>query len=326
MQKVQDIYTFLPLLKSTIWGGERILRYKGIQSRLNTIGESWEISDMPGSQSVVECGPDAGMTLSALVAQYGQALVGEKSFGRFGARFPLLIKFIDTRHDLSVQVHPDDEIAMRRHGSLGKSEMWYVIDAEEGAKIHIGFKHRLTPDEYQRMVSDKTIMDAVASYDVRPGDVFYLPAGRIHSIGAGILLAEVQDSSDITYRIFDFDRRDASGNLRQLHTEEAAEAIDFSTLSDYRHDYDRMAADPALVGCSHFNVRRIDVGEDIGSHDFKPCGEFVILMCVSGSVMLKPQSAEQPSVLLSCGHSVLVAASAAQPNLDGEGILLAVTL
>lgn len=228
---------FHPILKQTLWGGERIIPYKELASGLSRVGESWELSGMPGSESVVAEGPWAGSTLSELIGRFGAELLGKANYARFGQEFPLLVKFIDAREDLSIQVHPDDELARKRHGKSGKCEMWYVLEAEPGASLLTGFSRPIAPAEYERRVADNTLTDVLNRQAIAPGDVFYLPAGRVHSIGKGSFIVEIQQSSDITYRIYDFDRRDAAGNTRELHTELAREAIDFESSENSRITY-----------------------------------------------------------------------------------------
>lgn len=228
---------FHPILKQTLWGGERIIPYKELASGLSRVGESWELSGMPGSESVVAEGPWAGSTLSELIGRFGAELLGKANYARFGQEFPLLVKFIDAREDLSIQVHPDDELAQKRHGKSGKCEMWYVLEAEPGASLLTGFSRPIDPAEYERRVADNTLTDVLSRQAIAPGDVFYLPAGRVHSIGKGSFIVEIQQSSDITYRIYDFDRRDAAGNTRELHTELAREAIDFESSENSRITY-----------------------------------------------------------------------------------------
>ena len=228
---------FHPILKQTLWGGERIIPYKELASGLSRVGESWELSGMSGSESVVAEGPWAGSTLSELIGRFGAELLGKANYARFGQEFPLLVKFIDAREDLSIQVHPDDELAQKRHGKSGKCEMWYVLEAEPGASLLTGFSRPIDPAEYERRVADNTLTDVLSRQAIAPGDVFYLPAGRVHSIGKGSFIVEIQQSSDITYRIYDFDRRDAAGNTRELHTELAREAIDFESSENSRITY-----------------------------------------------------------------------------------------
>ena len=207
---------FQPILKSTIWGGEKIIPFKHLDCQQAQVGESWEISDIPGDESVVANGADAGKNLTQMVNEYKGALVGEANYTRFNGKFPLLIKFIDAAQPLSVQVHPDDELAQRRHGCPGKTEMWYVVDGAPGAYLLDGFSRQVTADEYAARVADQTLPEVLRRYDVRPGDVYYLPAGRVHSIGTGCFICEIQQSSDVTYRIYDFGRVDSEGRPRQL--------------------------------------------------------------------------------------------------------------
>lgn len=270
---------FAPYLKSVIWGGDRIATYKGIPTDQTAIGESWEISAVPGHVSVVDRGPLTGKSLTDLIGEYGAELVGADIFNRFGTGFPLLIKIIDARADLSVQVHPDDELAEKRHHCPGKTEMWHIIDTAPDAKIYVGLKERITPDEYERRVADNSIMDVIASYDSAPGDTFFLPAGRIHAIGAGNLLAEIQETSDITYRIYDYDRRDKDGNPRQLHTAEARDAIDYTVYPDYRS----RPTDSMLADCRYFAVRSFDLAEHTLSLP-RDRESFTIIMCLDGNV------------------------------------------
>lgn len=270
---------FAPFLKSVIWGGDRIAPYKGITTDQDSIGESWEISAVPGHVSVVDRGPHAGKALDDLIAEHGAELVGEEIYRRFGKNFPLLIKIIDARADLSVQVHPDDALAEKRHHCPGKTEMWNIIETAPDAKIYVGLKDSITPDEYERRVADNSIMDVIASYNSAPGDTFFLPAGRIHAIGAGNLLAEIQETSDITYRIYDYDRRDKDGKPRQLHTAEARDAIDYSVHSDYRSKPEGSL----LADCSHFIVRNFEFGETSSAIGLPRDREsFTILMCLKG--------------------------------------------
>ena len=199
---------FEPILKQTLWGGDKIISFKQLNDTRTEVGESWEISAVEGSESIVAEGPDKGMTLTEVLSKYREELLGEANYARFGVKFPLLVKFIDARQDLSIQVHPSDELAKKRHNSMGKTEMWYVIGADKGAKLRSGFSEQITPKEYKDRVYNNTITEVLQEYDIQPGDVFFLPAGRVHSIGAGAFIAEIQQTSDVTYRIYDFDRKD----------------------------------------------------------------------------------------------------------------------
>ncbi len=276
------MYRFRPILKSLLWGGEKIAPYKEIAADLTCIGESWELSGVEDNVSVVAEGPDAGLTLAQLIARDGARLLGKKNSERFGDEFPLLVKFIDARQDLSIQVHPDDKLAWERHRSKGKTEMWYVVAADEGAHLRSGFAKEVTPAQYEASVADDTITGLLADYAVRPGDVFFLPAGRVHSIGAGSFIAEIQQTSDITYRIYDFNRRDAQGNKRELHTEQAKDAIDYTVLPDYRTRYEAAQNRPVeLVACPYFTTTLYDLTEP-QQIDLTATDSFVVVICMEG--------------------------------------------
>ena len=229
---MKEILRFQPILKQTLWGGEKIIPFKGMDLALTNVGESWELSGVAGNETTVVDMPD--MTLNQLVSVYGPSLLGRKNHERFGNEFPLLIKFIDARENLSIQVHPDDETARRQGKARGKTEMWYLMESAPDATLYSGLKQRITPEQYKMMVADGSICDALAQYQVAEDNVFFLPAGRIHAIGAGCFLAEIQQTSDVTYRIYDFNRCDKDGNYPPLQTMEAAESIDYSEKPDYR--------------------------------------------------------------------------------------------
>ncbi len=316
-------YKFVPQLKSVLWGGEKIIPLKGIVSDQKAVGESWEISGVPGHESVVAEGPDAGKTLPELIREYKGALVGTDVYEKFGDMFPLLIKIIDAAKDLSVQVHPDDDLAKVRHNSLGKTEMWYIMDTAPEANIYAGLSKQITPDDYTKLVEDKEIMDVVACHESHPGDVFFLPAGRIHAIGAGNLLAEIQETSDITYRVYDFDRRDAQGNLRQLHTEEAKDAIDYSVYPEYKTAYDKDAkGDVELVKCGHFDVHRAAVDGSLSIPVTKD--SFMVVMCLSGKCDIVTDGDCVTS--LDGVETVLVPASVKSIEARGHATLLTATV
>lgn len=302
------MYKFIPILKSPLWGGEKIATYKQIATDRKQIGESWELSGVEGDVSVVAEGPDAGKTLTELLARDKERLLGNRNYERFGTEFPLLIKFIDAREDLSIQVHPDDRLAWERHRSKGKTEMWYVVAADEGAHLRSGFTRQVTPAEYEKSVADDTITDLLTDHEVRPGDVFFLPAGRIHSIGAGSFIAEIQQTSNITYRIYDFNRRDANGNLRELHTEQAKGAIDYSVEADYRTRYEAVKDRPVeLVACPYFTTTLYDLTRPC-EIDLAATDSFLVVMCIEGSgTLTDDQGSAMP---LRQGETVLVPASA----------------
>lgn len=320
---MDKIFSFEPYLKSVIWGGDKIKRLKAITSDLTDIGESWEISGVTGHESVVTSGEDAGLTICELIGKYKGALIGEPVYGQYGNYFPLLVKFIDAHDKLSLQVHPDDDLAAARHNSPGKTEMWYVIGADADSYIIAGLSQPLTPDEYRRRVADNSLTEVLAHHKSNIGDVFLITPGRLHAIGQGNLIVEIQQPSDITYRVYDYNRRGLDGKPRQLHIEEAAEAIDYSVCDDYIVDYDHDAAGEAsLVKCNYFNVKKISVdGELTLSHDGK---SFVVLVCIDGNCDITVDGTEHRQLTL--GHTLLVAASARDIVLTGNAVLLSATV
>ena len=311
-----QIFKFRPLLKSTLWGGEKIKAMKQLNTTQHDIGESWEISGVPGSESVVDGGPCDGMTLTALVQHYKGQLVGSKVYKRFGDEFPLLIKFIDARKQLSVQVHPDDDMAHRHGMPNGKTEMWYVMQSDPNASLMSGLKESITPEQYAGKVADNSITNALAHYQVKEGDCFFLPAGRIHSIGAGCFLAEIQQTSDCTYRIYDFNRRDKQGNLRPLHTRQAAECIDYHVSPDYRTHYSMYKdARVPLVDCPYFttSVYDIDRPTTLFLHEID---SFVILIATRGNGTVTTDDGSIAT--LHAGQSLLLPATVRTAQLQGN--------
>lgn len=300
-------FRFTPILKSLIWGGNRIAAYKRNKAELPNIGESWELSGVKGSESVVAGGQYAGYTLSQLIAELKGELVGRKVYERFGEEFPLLVKFIDARDDLSIQVHPNDALSKARHGKNGKTEMWYVVGADAGAHLKAGFSQPITPAEYERRVADNTLTDVLCDYSVQPGDLFFLPAGRVHAICAGSFVAEIQQTSDVTYRIYDYGRVGKDGKPRELHTELAKEAIDYTVLSDYRTHYEPQTnAETPLVSCAYFTTSLYDLDRPVGK-DLSGVDSFLIVMCLAGRGTLLDDEGNETS--LRQGETVLVPAS-----------------
>ena len=309
------MYKFSPILKNTIWGGTKIAPFKNIQTQLRKVGESWEISGVPGNETVVSNGPDAGRKLNDLVAEQKEALVGRANYERFGNEFPLLIKFIDARDDLSIQVHPTDEIAHRQGRERGKTEMWYLMPSEPQATLLCGLKKKITPEEYKQMVSEKTIVDAIARYPVHEGDCFFLPAGRIHAIGSGCFLAEIQQTSDVTYRIYDFDRHDDLGRPRELHTELAAESINYDVLDDYQTHYTPAKNQRVqLVSCPYFTTSIYDNDQPIDI-DYTALDSFVILIPLSGAGIVT--EADGTHFVLRAGETVLLPATTTRLRVEG---------
>ena len=246
------MWTFEPILKKTIWGGTQLSKIKGSEelSQDNFIGESWELSAMPGNESIVKEGSHKGESLLYLIRKYGSKLLGEENLKRYGHNFPLLIKYIDAAQDLSVQVHPDDEMALRLHNSMGKAEMWYVADCNSDSYLYCGFNQKVSIDEYDEIVSNGTIIDKLNKISTKPGDIIYVPAGRIHAIGTGNLIVEIQESSDITYRVYDYNRKDANGKCRELHTELAKQAIKFNGNETPKVSYDTTTKNKMITAVS----------------------------------------------------------------------------
>lgn len=308
---------FEPILKPTLWGGEKIIPFKHLTEKIANVGESWEISGVPGNESVVANGEYKGMTLPELVGTFHGELVGEANYARFGNTFPLLIKFIDAQQDLSIQVHPTDDLAKKRHNSMGKTEMWYVVDAEKDAKLRSGFSEQITPKEYKERIHNSTITDVLQEYPIHKGDVFFLPAGRIHSIGAGAFIAEIQQTSDVTYRIFDFNRKDANGNTRELHTELAKDAINYEVLDDYRTHYEAVKDEPVeLVACPYFTTSLYDLTETI-TCDYSELDSFVIFICMEGTCKLVDNEGNE--IALQAGETVLIPAATEEVTIQPEG-------
>jgi len=284
---------FKPIIKDKIWGGTRLKTMLNKNCKTDKAGESWEISGFPGSVSRVKTGFLAGNSLEELIEVYMGDLVGDGVFEKFGTLFPLLIKFIDANDALSVQVHPDDEKARQYFGSYGKTEMWYIIEAEKEAEIIVGFNRPLDKATYQKHLEDKTLLSILNREKAVAGDVFFLPAGRIHAIGPGILLAEIQQTSDATLRIYDYERTDDRGKPRELHTEKALETIDFSTVANYRTQYKKHPDQPVnLARCNYFTVNYLELTREV-EKDYISLDSFVILVCISGSFIIRYYGTEQ---------------------------------
>ena len=308
---------FKPILKQTLWGGEKIVKFKGIDGHDGEqIGESWELSGVLGNESVAANGEYEGRTLTEIVTAEKERLVGTDNYKRFGDEFPLLIKFIDAKQDLSIQVHPDDEKAQKYRLRNGKTEMWYIMNSDADASLRCGMKTKITPEKYKEMVADGTICDAIAEYPVKEDDCFFIPAGRIHSIGKGCFLAEIQQTSDATYRIYDFNRRDKDGNLRELHTEKAAECIDYTVLNDYRTEFTaEKNRGVQIVSCPFFNTAVYDLDEPM-TLDYSELDSFVVLIGLKGEARLTDN--EGNTTTLRGGETLLVPASTATIKVDGN--------
>ncbi len=299
---------FKPVLKETIWGG------KNLQSRFSKdgkpgkkIGESWEINGMNGESSVVTNGFLKGNSLEEIIEVFMGDLIGDEPYERFGNEFPLLIKFIDASETLSIQVHPDDRLAMERHHAWGKTEMWYIIDSERDSLIYTGFKRKTSKEEYQKHLDNKTIPDLVNKTPVKPGDSFFIPAGMVHAIGAGVILTEIQETSDITYRIYYWDRTDKSGRSREMHSELALDAINFDMA-----DTGLIRKEPVLnqsvtlAECSYFHTRLLKIDSPV-IKDYSLTDSFIIYICISSAILVECFGNTEKLV---AGETVLIPAAA----------------
>lgn len=311
---------FKPILKSIIWGGNEICKFKGITPEEEGVGESWEISSVEGNVSVIANGELENKDLTDIIATYKEQLLGKKNFETFGTTFPLLIKFIDARDNLSIQVHPDDELAKKRHNSFGKTEMWYVINAAPGAFLYSGFEKQMTPESYVESIENNTFVDYLAKHDVKKGDVFFLPAGRVHAIGAGTFIAEIQQTSNITYRIYDYNRTDANGNPRELHTELAKDAIDFKLYDDYQTSYERKENQPVeLKSCRYFTTNLLELTKGV-TRDYSAIDSFVAYICMGGSCNIRDNKGND--LHIKQGETVLIPADTENVFIAPEGDVL----
>ncbi len=315
---------FQPILKERLWGGVKLREVLGKPIESEITGESWEISTVKGDVSIVANGPLAGTSLQDLIDQEAEQLLGKSVVARFGVEFPILIKFIDAKQDLSVQLHPNDDLAKERHDSFGKTEMWYIMDADPSANLIVGFNKDVAKEEYVKSLGNNTLLDLLNYEQVTEGDTFFINTGKIHAIGAGVLLAEIQQTSDITYRVFDFNRKDKNGNLRELHTDLALDAIDYSKKDDFRVTYvqEKNAAN-AMVSCPYFKTNFIHLTKDL-SQDVSKRDTFTIYMCVGGEVIIENEFGE---VSLQKGETTLIGANCTTIELKSSGAkLLEVTI
>jgi mannose-6-phosphate isomerase len=306
---MEELYPlkFTPIYKEKIWGGSKI---KSVLNKdfgsLPNCGESWELSGVEGNISVVSNGYLAGNSLEEIIEVYMGDLVGDRVFETYGNEFPLLIKFIDANDDLSIQVHPDDEMAAERHNSYGKTEMWYVLQADKGAKLQSGFNQRVDQEKYLEKLEQVELTDILNFEEVGAGDVFFIPAGRVHAIGKGILLAEIQQTSDITYRIYDYDRRDAQGNPRELHTDLALDAIDYTLFAEYKTKYEvKPNKSVELASCKYFTTNVLELTAVV-EKDYNKLDSFVIYICLDGELVVETESGSE---LVRKGETLLIPAS-----------------
>lgn len=308
---------FEPILKERIWGGTKLKSYLNKPITSDITGESWEISTVENEVSVVSKGDFKGKSLNELIAEFPIEILGTKVYAAFGKQFPLLFKYLDAREDLSIQLHPNDELAKKRHNSFGKTEMWYVMQADEDAKLIVGFKEKSTPETFIKHLENKTLLNILDSKKVKPGDVFMLNTGTIHALGAGILIAEIQQTSDITYRVYDFDRVDAQGNKRELHVDLALEALNYDKV-EAQHFYEKKEnVSNEVINCQYFTTHFIPLNGNLKVN--KNNDSFTVYMCVEGRFELvyngKTHAYQK-------GDTVLIPASLTDFQLSGQASIL----
>jgi mannose-6-phosphate isomerase len=308
---------FEPILKERIWGGEKLktLLHKPITSTIT--GESWELSTVEGEVSIVANGELKGKSLTELINSFPDEILGTAVHTRFGKQFPLLFKYLDAREDLSIQVHPNDELAKKRHNSFGKTEMWYIMQADDNARIIVGFKENSNADEYLENLKNKTLLSILDNVKVQSGDVFFLETGTVHTIGAGIVVAEIQQTSDITYRLYDFDRVDANGNTRELHVDLALEAINYNKVESKKSYTTNSNQSNSVVDCPYFTTNFIPLD---GTISVSKSGEtFTVYMCVEGSFEIEYNNSKTQYIK---GDTVLIPAAMNAFILNGKASIL----
>ncbi|WP_276791640.1 type I phosphomannose isomerase catalytic subunit [Segatella oulorum] len=305
---------FEPNLHEVVWGGKKLTKWKQLPAHEQPVGESWEVSCVPQSVSVIANGEAKGMDLATYIAQQPAAVLGKGVAKAYDNQLPLLVKFIDAKRNLSIQVHPNDEMAARLFHKKGKSEMWYVISAEPGAYLYAGFKTAINAQEYRRLIAEGDITTVLAKHRVHPGDVFYIPAGRVHAIGEGIVLAEIQQSSDLTFRIYDYGRLGMDGKPRELHTDLAAEALDYNVYDNYRTTYSHEALKAKeVLATRYFNVRVVDTETSFHRNLLK-YDSFIISLCIEGDCKIKIR-ATGDEITLREGYSCLIPAAIADYDI-----------
>lgn len=313
--------TFTPILKDRIWGGTKLKTYLNKPIVSETTGESWEISTVSGDISVVATGVLKGKTINEIIDLYPEAILGKSVIARFGKQFPLLFKFIDAKEDLSIQLHPNDALAKARHNSFGKTEMWYVMQADESARLVVGFKKDSNQQEYLAHLENKNLIDLLNEYPVSKGDVFFLETGTIHAIGAGVVVAEIQQTSDVTYRIYDWDRVDANGNGRELHTELALDAINYHTITskiDYKEEANKSTV---VVDCPYFVTNIIALQETFIWKRTKEA--FTVFMCTNGQFEMIVNG---EILRYRMGDTILIPACIENLTMKGKATLLEISI
>ncbi len=310
---------FKPILKGKIWGGNKLRDILKKEADQKNLGESWEISGVQGDISVVQNGSFQGRSLIDLLEEFKEDLVGKNVYNRFGSEFPLLIKFIDAKTELSVQLHPNDELAKKRHNSFGKTEMWYIMQADEGAEINVGFKKDITREEYLQKLEKGKITKLLNFEKVKVGDAFFINTGKVHAIGAGVLLAEIQQTSDITYRIYDWDRKDALGNQRELHTEQALDTIDFEKKDDFKLKYMKAENESSRIAqCKYFTTNYLSVKGKVEKEN-RSLNSFIIYMCVDGQGEIEINGNTET---IAQGQTILIPSITKKINISSIGVEL----
>ena len=308
---------FEPILKERIWGGEKLKTVLNKPITSSITGESWELSTVEGDVSIVSNGVLKGKSLTELIENHPEEVLGTSVYKKFGKQFPLLFKYLDAKTDLSIQVHPNDELAKIRHNSFGKTEMWYIMQADENARIIVGFKEKSNAKEYVAHLENKTLLDLLEEVNVKTGDVFFLETGTVHAIGAGLVVAEIQQTSDITYRLYDFDRVDADGNLRELHIELALDAINYDKVETHKTYSKETNKSNEMVNCPYFTTNYLPLDGTIKVS--KSSESFTVYMCTEGAFQLEYN---QITYNYKKGDTLLIPATLTNYNLTGTAILL----
>lgn len=305
MQNALHPLKFQPILKDKVWGGEKLKNFFNKASDSKTLGESWEISAVQNDVSIVAKGELKGQSLQDLVKIYKADLLGHKNWKRFGEEFPLLIKFIDAKENLSVQLHPNDALAKKRHNTFGKTEMWYVMQANENANLIVGFNDKINKETYLKHLENKTLTEILNFDNVKEGDAYFIESGRVHAIGAGVLLAEIQQTSDVTYRVYDWDRVESNGVKRELHNDLAIDAFDFEMKDDFRLNYNKEKnTSNEILRCPYFTTNFIDIDSELEKRNIYD--SFMIYMCVDGEVEFSTPTSND---IISKGETLLLPAN-----------------
>ena len=313
--------TFTPILKDRIWGGTKLKSYLNKSIVSETTGESWEISTVPGDISVVASGVFEGKNINEIIDLHPTEILGKSVIARFGKQFPLLFKFIDAKEDLSIQLHPNDELAKERHNSFGKTEMWYVMQADEASRLVVGFKNDSNQQEYLEKLADKKLISLLEEYPVKKGDVFFLETGTIHAIGAGVVLAEIQQTSDVTYRIYDWDRVDVNGKGRELHTELALEAINYYKTHSKIDYFEEPNHSSVVVDCPYFKTNIIALQDRFIWKKSKDA--FTVFMCTNGQFELILNG---EIMRYQMGDTILIPAIIDHLTLKGKATVLEISI